>query len=128
MVEQHLVSTVHISNGPSSSTTTIDLFKIPISALRARTRQQLSNDLNANKVLLSALGTPRDWRGVLEYLPLEQTEADFKLRGGDYMDQLLTEWAKVGREATLGALQGIISQIDRWDIVDDTAELFGDYF
>lgn len=104
----------------------IDLTKVPISAMRPKTRQRLSNNLNTSKVLLSEEGVQRDWRGVHHYLRLELTLGHFQSKGGDYMDHLLTEWEKERPDAcSLGELRYIMGQIDRWDVVDDTTEMFG---
>lgn len=129
----------HIHNCPSShdnpnvlclSNNIIDLFDIPISALGQKCRERLSMNLNAIKVILSEDGVQRDWRGVHHYLHLKsltlgylQTKPD-----GDQMGELLRQWEKEEHEnATLGQLRQIIGAIDRWDVVDDTSEMFGNY-
>lgn len=110
------------------SNNTINLLEIPISALGAKTRQRLSNNLNTIKVILSEEGVPRDWRGVHHFLGLKRSLGDFQIKGGDFMSHLLIEWEKENEVATLGILRDIIGQIDRWDVVDDTTELFGNYY
>lgn len=109
------------------STNTIDLFQIPISALDRKTLQRLSATLNPIKVILSEDGVQRDWRGVHHYLHLESLPFGYLQRPIDHMAELLKQWQKECDTASVGKLRQIIGDIDRWDVVDDTSEMFGNY-
>lgn len=103
------------------------LFQVPISALGTASRQELSSSLNDIKVILSPSDKYRDWRGVLSYMKLDRSCCDFEKEGGDYMSRLLSVWDSEGESASLGTLKEILGEIDRWDVVEDTARLFGNY-
>lgn len=101
----------------------INFDEIPISALRPKSRELLSKRLNAIKVILSEDGVPRDWRGVLHCVGLSATGI---LSKNDPMREVLDVWwAERKQTATLGQLQSILGNIDRWDVVDDTSDFFG---
>lgn len=104
------------------SNSELNLREIPITVLRAKSRDILSKRLNAIKVILSENGVPRDWRGVLQCIGLN----DVNIQSNDPMKEVLTIWCKEDRNnATIGRLQNILGNIDRWDVVDDTNEYFG---
>lgn len=105
----------------------INLFEIPISQLGQRCRRRLSINLNLIKVILSENGVQRDWRGVLHYLNLESMTLGYLQSRNDPMGELLDEWQRDCEDATMGELQRIIGEIDRWDVVDDTSDMFGNY-
>lgn len=106
----------------------IDFDKIPISALGDKCRRLLSKNLNGIKVILSEDGFQRDWRGVLDLLRLESVSASTIQFKSDQIGEVLTAWTREQRDrATLGQFQRILGSIDRWDVVDDSADLFGKY-
>lgn len=109
------------------SNNTIDLFGIPMSALGRKCLERLSLNLNAIKVILSEDGVQRDWRGVFHYLRLETVTLAYLQTKDDPMGELLKQWKKDRVNASMGELRHIIGAIDRWDVVDDTSEMFGNY-
>lgn len=110
------------------SNNTINLFEIPISALGKNCRRKLSFSLNAIKVILSEDGVQRDWRGVHHYLHLESLPLGYLQTRDDKMGEMLEQWQIDCKTASLGELQKILGDIDRWDVVDDTSEMFGKFF
>lgn len=103
----------------------IDLNDIPVSSLGPKCRKKLSKNLNSIKVIPSEDGVPRDWRGVLNCLRLDTVSVGNLQSKYDPMEYLLDQWERESNEtATLGQLQKILETIDRWDVVDDTSDLF----
>lgn len=105
------------------SNNVINLDDIPISALRAKSRDLLSKRLNAIKVILSEDGAPRDWRGVLNGIGLSDDVNAVQYKA-DPMKEVLELWAQRKNNSTIGNLQRILGNIDRWDVVDDTSDFF----
>lgn len=109
------------------SNNVINLDDIPISALRTKGRDILSKRLNAIKVILSENGAPRDWRGVLNSIGLSDVVNTVQQKS-DEMKEVLDLWMNTRKaSATLGNLQTILGNIDRWDVVDDTYDFFGKF-
>lgn len=107
------------------SNNVIDLDEIPLSALRAKSRDLLSKRLNPIKVILSENGAPRDWRGVLNGIGLSDA-VNVVQQKPDEMKDVLERWSIDGKiKDTIGNLQKILGNIDRWDVVDDTNDNFG---
>lgn len=101
---------------------------VSISMLRHKSRDLLSKRLNTIKVIVSENGYPRDYRGVLqsiglnEFLPTVQTKPD-------PMKEILELWlSNHPGSATIHHLRYILGNIDRWDVVDDTNESFSKLF
>lgn len=109
------------------SDNTINLDDIPISALRSKSRDLLSKRLNAIKVILSENGAPRDWRGILSSIGLSDVINTVQMKS-DPMKEVLDLWSNERKvNATVGNLQQILGNIDRWDVVDDTNDCFGNF-
>lgn len=109
------------------SNNVINLDDIPISALRTKGRDILSKRLNAIKVILSENGAPRDWRGVLNSIGSSDAVNAVQQKS-DEMKEVLDLWMNTRKaSATLGNLQRILGNIDRWDVVDDTYDYFGKF-
>lgn len=110
------------------SNNVINLNEVPISALRTKSRDLLSKRLNAIKVILSENGTPRDWRGILNSIGLSDVVNTVQQKQ-DEMKEVLELWMNTRKTtATIGTLQTILGNIDRWDVVDDTNDYFGIFF
>lgn len=110
------------------SNNVINLNEVPISALRTKSRDLLSKRLNAIKVILSENGTPRDWRGILNSIGLSDVVNTVQQKQ-DEMKEVLELWMNTRKtNATMGTLQTILGNIDRWDVVDDTNDYFSNYF
>lgn len=106
----------------------IDLYAVPITALRVKSRGLLSKRLNTIKVILSENGTPRDWRGVLNFIG-SSDDVNTVQQKSDRMKEVLDIWVTENKStATVGHLQQALGIIDRWDVIDDTADCFGNYF
>ncbi len=129
---------------PTSAET--NLHKIPVRVLKAKTQQILSCMLNKPKVTMSPDGLPRsvhsqivihnfftfyirlttfshrDYRGLADLMHI--STLSFWFKDGDYMGKLLELWGKE-EDATLGKLQEFFEKIDRYDVLDDTMEMFG---
>lgn len=99
---------------------------MPIAILGPKSREKLSRNLNSIKAILSENGVERDWRGVLSSLRLaNMPPIDAYVR--DPMEEILRQWQKeCDGSATIGELQDILKKIDRWDVIDDTSDLFGE--
>lgn len=107
----------------------IDLNEIPVSSLGLKCRKKLSKNLNSIKVIPSEDGVPRDWRGVLNCLRLDTVSVGHLQTKYDPMEYLLDQWERECNEtATIGHLQRILETIDRWDVVDDTSDLFSKFY
>lgn len=98
---------------------------IPLTALRLQSRELLSKCLNPLKVILSENGLPRDFRGVLQCIGLSEFLPSVQGKK-DQMKEVLDLWMNNHpTNATICQLQFILGNIDRWDVVDDTNEVFG---
>lgn len=112
------------TNDPPENTIVFE--DIPISALRPKTRHFLSIYLNPPKVLSSDDGRPRDWRGIFHLCDLDNYYWDLVSNKQDQMDFLLKIWSeKKLPEASFSKLQSMFGLIDRWDVYDDTKDMFG---
>lgn len=100
--------------------------EIPISVLRTKSRDLLSKRLNTIKVILSENGLPRDFRGVLQCIGLNEFVQSVQSKY-DPMREVLDLWENnQPNTATVCQLQHILGNIDRWDVVDDTNDVFGE--
>lgn len=106
----------------------INLDDVPISVIRPRCRQLLYNHLNKIKVIRSEEGLPRDWRGVLHCI-MPKMDVSLFMDKSNPIGEVLDLWIKERRDfATLGQMQRILGNIDRWDVIDDTSDYFGKIF
>lgn len=121
-------SDVYASMVLSNSYEPINLDIVPISVIRPKCRQLLAHHLNNIKVILSEDGLPRDWRGVLHCINLPNTNvAQFHDRNNPFAE-VFDRWMQERREfATIGQLERILGNIDRWDVIDDTRDFFGKF-
>ncbi|GAB0091724.1 uncharacterized protein DMENIID0001_065890 [Sergentomyia squamirostris] len=105
----------------------IDLFSVPITALRTRTKEMLALLLDPIKYLPSEEGHQRDWRGLAEFMALQNQHITFlstqRSSTLKLMDMLVKELDNI---LSLAELQRILGIIDRWDVIDDTNQLFLD--
>lgn len=103
----------------------LDLTKVPISTIRPKVIQVLSNRLNSRKILLNADGLPRDWRGVLCCINIPDISvANFIDSKSPFLD-IFDLWIQQKCEtATIAELECILKRIDRWDVIDDCHNLF----
>lgn len=109
----------------------INLDEIPLAALRTKTINVLSTNLNTLKILPSEEGLPRDWRGLQHYAALDRKHNDVFSQSHvkDPTALILSIWSnEKGNFGSLGKLQKILGLIDRWDLVDDTNLLFRKFF
>lgn len=104
----------------------LNLANVPISTIRLRVLQILSNRLNSLKILLTEDGLPRDWRGVLYCVNINDISvANFIDRNNPFRD-IFDLWIQEKSEtATIGSLENILAIIDRYDVIDDCHNLFG---
>lgn len=103
--------------------TSIDL---PLSLLRTESREMLSMHLNTIKVVLPESNLPRDYRGVLRCIGLNALLHSVELKV-DPMSTVLDLWQnKRPHMATIGQLRHILGMIDRWDVVDETNDIFAE--
>lgn len=109
------------------SNETINFEDIPISALGPKSRQILSGYLDPVKIFKSELGHFRDWRGIFFSVGIENHYySHIQCRSSDKMEHLLRLWSEHNsvQEANLAKLRNIFGEIDRWDIYDDTNQMF----
>lgn len=99
----------------------VDLSQIPLSALKENTHSILSSGLNHHKILPNKDGLPRDWRGIAHLIGLNGVETGWLGTKEDPFCALLSHWSKNGN---LSLLQNYLEVIDRYDVLDDTKDLF----
>lgn len=98
--------------------TEFNMFQIPLAALSTSTREIISVLLNPLKIIPTDEGLPRDWRGLAQLVGLTGQMVQLLSTKADPTWQVLSQW----KEGSLGHLTSILGQLDRWDVVDDTAE------
>lgn len=103
---------------------TVDLSTIPLVALSAESKQIISTLLNPPKVIPAENGLPRDWRGLAHLCKLNGQLMPLLISDPNPSDYILRTWEKDQKNVTLKDFQIVLEEIDRWDILDDTTELF----
>lgn len=103
---------------------TTDLSKIPLVALSVKTKEVISTLLNPPKVIPTENGLPRDWRGLAHSSNLSGEILPLLMSHSDPSAYILSIWEKRHKDVTIKDLQAALEEIDRWDIIDDTLELF----
>lgn len=106
-------------NRSQSENDTIKLLDVPISALGHECSRILSLSLKSKKVILCRSGQPRDWRGVLSHFHIKWPQAE-----NDPMGELL-QMPIYCETTSMNELLRIFKEIDRWDVIADTVDLFG---
>lgn len=101
----------------------LDYSTIPVSALQKATQSILSSGLNQQKIIPNENGIPRDWRGLAHLMGLTGVETGWLSSTPDPLASLLNFWGKKGN---LFLLQNYLEVIDRFDVLDDTRQLFGE--
>ncbi|KAK7600810.1 hypothetical protein V9T40_008251 [Parthenolecanium corni] len=106
-----------------NNTDEINFYEIPVKALLLETRKKLSCMLNRPKVLMSPNNHPRDYRGLGDLMGVNTLSNWFP--DNDFVQNLLRLWEreKPG-ESNLGRLREFFELIDRFDVLDDTYEMF----
>nr|XP_034182371.1 myeloid differentiation primary response protein MyD88 isoform X1 [Osmia lignaria] len=103
---------------------TVNLSTVPLVALSGETKQIISTLLNPPKIIPSENGLPRDWRGLAHLSNLGGEILPLLTSHSDPSAYILTTWRQKQKDITIKDLQVALEEIDRWDIVDDTLELF----
>lgn len=103
---------------------TTDLSKVPLVALSVRTKEVISTLLNPTKVIPTENGLPRDWRGLAHSSNLSGEILPLLMSHSDPSAYILSIWQEKQKDITIKDLQLALEEIDRWDIIDDTLELF----
>ncbi|XP_055686122.1 myeloid differentiation primary response protein MyD88 [Lutzomyia longipalpis] len=112
-------------NFVSSAHSRINLYDVPVTALRTKTRELMALLLDPIKYLPSEEGRQRDWRGIAEVTGFRNQQTTFIGNQRSPTLKLLEMLGKQGGEVvTLAELQRILGIIDRWDVVDDTNQSF----
>uniref|UniRef100_A0A1B6DXX9 TIR domain-containing protein n=1 Tax=Clastoptera arizonana TaxID=38151 RepID=A0A1B6DXX9_9HEMI len=91
----------------------INLWDIPLYALRSSSRNYLASLLNCSKVLPSPNGLPRDWRGLADLSGVPTRT----IRDNPTMS-ILSSWEELA-SSSLGQLYEFLGEMDRYDIQDD---------
>lgn len=104
---------------------TVDLKTIPLSALRLKSRNYLASFLDATKILPSSDGLSRDWRGIFHLAGLPNHYESFLSSKMSPTMELIKILEKEPHQITFAEYRKMLGDIDRWDVVDDTYELFG---
>lgn len=97
---------------------------IPIKALRLGTRNLISSLLNPPKIIPNDNGLPRDWRGLAHLIGLKAEKIPVIACDSDPSARVISIWQK--QENSLGTikqLQDFLGELDRFDIVDDIADM-----
>lgn len=108
--------------------TSVDLQTIPLSALRSKSRNHLAIYLDAIKVLPSSDGLSRDWRGIFQLSGLPYTYESFLSSKMSPTMELIKILETEPHRITFADYRKMLGDIDRWDVVDDTYEMFGEFF
>lgn len=103
----------------------IDLQTIPLSALRQKSRNSLAIYLDAMKILPSTDGLSRDWRGVVHLSGLNNQYESFLWSKMNPTIELIKILEKEPHDITFAEFRKMLGDIDRWDVIDDTYEMFG---
>ncbi|XP_059614113.1 myeloid differentiation primary response protein MyD88 [Phlebotomus argentipes] len=112
-------------NFVSNAHARINLYDVPVTALRAKSRELLAILLDPIKYLPSEEGRQRDWRGLVDFLGFRNRETAFLASQRSATVKLLEMMGKRTDEViSLAELQRILGIIDRWDVVDDTNQSF----
>lgn len=114
--------------------TRIHFEEIPISALRQKSRNILSMHLDPHKILPTHIGLCRDWRGLFQLTGLPKQYLQYLATKSNITAELLDVWYKEECDGqldyegapTVQQLQQYLEEIDRWDCLDDTRDLFVD--
>lgn len=102
----------------------MNLDEIPVAALKPATMGRLGCMLNARKILPSPepLRLPRDYRGIAHLMGISTIYGSL---GEKPIEKLLLELGP-DQHLTLGRLQSYFEKIDRYDVLDDTKQMFHD--
>lgn len=103
---------------------TVDLSTVPLVALSNESKQVISALLNPPKVIPSENGLPRDWRGLAHSCKLSGELMPLLTSHSDPSVYILNVWEQKQKHVTLKDFRTILEEIERWDILDDTVELF----
>ncbi|XP_058122791.1 myeloid differentiation primary response protein MyD88-A-like [Anopheles ziemanni] len=105
-----------------------DLTMVPLKALSPLTRDLLGCLLDKERIFLSEAGFSRDWRGLFNLVEIPKSLYPLVKGHEKHTHFLLELWEKESHQckvdANLAQLQNLLGCIDRWDVVDDTFELF----
>lgn len=105
--------------------TTVDLNVIPLSALKSKSREHIAIYLDAIKILPSSDGLSRDWRGIFHLSGLPNHYESFLSSKMNPTIELIKILEKEPHHTTFAEYRKMLGDIDRWDVVDDTYEMFG---
>lgn len=104
-----------------------ELEKYSVYALRSNTITKISNSLNPVKIIPTEEGLLRDWRGLAHLAGIDgETVLSLSCKS-DPTAEVFKLWKRNNGQneiASLGLLRLCLSKMDRWDIVDDTSEMF----
>ncbi|XP_058125672.1 myeloid differentiation primary response protein MyD88-like [Anopheles ziemanni] len=105
-----------------------DLTMVPLKALSPLTRDLLGSLLDKERIFLSEAGFSRDWRGLFYLAEIPKSLYPLVKGHEKHTHRLLELWEKESHQckvdANLAQLQNLLGCIDRWDVVDDTSDLF----
>lgn len=92
--------------------------------------EKLSTLLNPQKVLQTETGYDRDWRGLLQLSELKDSERHIG-QSRNQIGKLIELWIKASKDnnktVTVSEFRECLETIDRYDVLDDTFELFGEF-
>lgn len=119
-MKMNSVSDKHLYNTPRVD---VNLEEIPVYALSVETVNTLSSMLNRRKLILSPISPRlyRDYRGLANLMGISITNYWYPTE--DYIKHLLSIWRKK-KDSTLDKLQTFLEKIDRYDVLDDTRNMF----
>lgn len=103
---------------------TVDLKRIPLFAMRTELQNYLAEFLNAIKILQSSNGKYRDWRGLFELAKLSNYSESFFSMKDDPTMELIEILKGEPQRITFATFREMLGEIDRWDLFDDTEQMF----
>ncbi|XP_076383482.1 myeloid differentiation primary response protein MyD88 [Megalopta genalis] len=103
---------------------TPNLSAVPLVALSKESKQVISTLLNPPKIIPCENGLPRDWRGLAHLSNLGGEVMPLLTSHPDPSNYILLSWQNKEKDITINDFQAILGKLDRWDILDDTSELF----
>lgn len=98
--------------------------RIPIYALSVQSRDRLASYLDAIKILPTSDGYCRDWRGLFQISGFCNQYMSFFESKTYPTKELINTLEKVPDTETFTGFRGMLEKIDRYDVLDDTYELF----
>lgn len=104
---------------------TVSFEGIPLRALRLKSRDKLSWFLDPIKILPTFDGLFRDWRGIFHLTGLTSECESYISSKPNHTEELIKILEQEKPNVTLALFVKMLADIDRWDVIRGTHEMFG---